>query len=108
VPLRTRQVEERMSEAIADIRLDALIWMFARLEFFRPTESRPIMLTKAKEKIPIANATSVRVNPPSRDRTREGNRSPRGANPGVGRERPGPVNEIHSCAMAPVVNCLTS
>ena len=53
--------EDWTSEAIADIKLDAAIWMLARLEFFRPTESRPIMLTKAKEKIPMARATSVRV-----------------------------------------------
>jgi hypothetical protein len=50
-----------MSEAMADIRLDAAIWMFARLEFLSPTERRPIMLTNAKEKIPMAKATSVSV-----------------------------------------------
>ena len=51
-----------MSEAIADIKLDAAIWMFARLEFLSPTDRSPIMLTSAKEKIPIASATSVSVN----------------------------------------------
>ncbi len=35
----------------------------ALLEFLSPTERRPIMLTKANEKIPMASATSVRVKP---------------------------------------------
>ncbi len=51
-----------MSEAMADIKLDAAIWMFARLEFLSPTDRSPIMLTSAKEKMPIASATSVSVN----------------------------------------------
>ena len=107
MPLFTRQVEERMSEAMADIRLDALIWMFARLEFFSPTESSPIMLTKAKEKIPMARATSVRVKPPSRERRPASFPTPNRCTLKKGRESPDLGNEIHSSAMAPGVNCLT-